>query len=609
VSEKEHKVSELREELEKYLPDYMIPSYFVRLNEILLTTNGKIDRESLPEPELNINANSQYEAPRNEIENQLVTIWGRVLDLDHIGINDDFFELGGHSLKATKLVGRIHKELNVQVPLKQIFNLRNIKRISQYIVSTSEKEYKNIDLATKKDFYEVSSAQKRMYILQEFDKSNTAYNIPIALELVGDIQIGKIDEIFLELIRRHETLRTTFHSEKGDILQKIHDIEAVNFNINKIEMNGIKNENSEEELNKMIEDFVKPFNLEKLPLLRVSVIQVEKNKCILLLDIHHIISDGTSMSVLVKEFCDLYTNKKLDELRIQYKDFSTWQLNSRGSLEFKNQEKYWLKEFSGEIPKLNLTSDYVRAGVKDFKGDSIKFTLDKETTENLNRITKITGSTIYMILLANINILLSKYSGQKDIIVGTPINGRNHSDLENLVGVFVNTLAIRTLVEDEVSFNEYLKNVKEKTLKAYENQDYQFEELVDKVVGKRILNRNPIFDVMFMVQNFEESVIELDNIYIKRLKINNNGNIQNFDITIQAVQRNNEIHFDVSYLTSLYEKEYIARMAQLLQDIIKLTSSNLDTKIGEIELLTTEEKKIYVEEMKNYNLNEFDFNY
>ncbi|MCM3738302.1 amino acid adenylation domain-containing protein [Bacillus cytotoxicus] len=608
VTEKEYSVGELRENLKKYLPDYMIPSYFIKLKEIPLTSNGKVDRRSLPEPEGEINTGSEYEAPRNELENQLVIIWKNVLRLSNIGINDDFFDLGGHSLIATKLVGRIHKELNVQVPLKEIFNLRNIKKLSEYIIEASKGAYKSIALAEEKDYYEVSSAQKRMYILQEFDKNSIAYNIPLALEIVGDFQLERIDEIFLELMKRHETLRTTFHTKNQEILQQIHSIEEIQFHIDKIDISDESEETREGKLQEQIKKFVKLFDLEKLPLFRVSIIQVEKNKYIMLLDIHHIISDGTSMSILMKEFGDLYANKKLEELRIQYKDYSTWQRNSRRTLEFKNQEEYWLKEFSDNIPTLNLPTDYARPEIKNFNGDSVKFILDKEITYNLIDIAKETGSTLYMILLANINILLSKYSGQEDIIVGTPIAGRNHRDLENLVGMFVNTLAIRTIVENELSFKEYLKKVKEKTLRAYENQDYQFEELIDKVGARRSLNRNPIFDIMFVLQNFEESSIKLDNLTFRTYDFNNYENMERFDITIEAFQSDDKIHFKVSYLTDLYEKHTVERIVQLLQDLIKLTSTTyLDKKIGDIELLTNEEKSIYREEINYYNSNEFDF--
>ncbi|PFB31334.1 non-ribosomal peptide synthetase, partial [Bacillus cereus] len=608
VAEKEYSVAKLRESLNKYLPDYMIPSYFIRVKEMPLTSNGKIDRRSLPEPEGEIHTGSQYEAPRDELENQLATIWRNVLKLKNIGINDDFFELGGHSLIATKLVGRIHQELNIQVPLKEIFELRNIKSLSRYIRNSSKRAYQSMGLVGKKDYYAVSSAQKRMYILQEFDKSSIAYNIPIALEIVGDFQIEKIDGIFLDLIERHETLRTTFYSENQEILQRIHNVDELQFNIDKIDISDTSEETRDEKLKGEIKRFIKSFDLEKFPLFRVSIIKLEENKCVMLLDMHHIIADGTSMAILTKEFLTLYANEKLEKLRIQYKDYSTWQQDSKRTLEFKSQEEYWLNEFSGTIPTLNLPTDYSRSEVKSLKGNSIQFILDKEITSSLTKVAKETGSTLYMILLSNINILLSKFSGQEDIVVGTPIAGRNHKDIENVVGMFVNTLAIRTVVKGELTFREYLENVKQKTLKAYENQQYQFEELVDKVGAKRSLNRNPIFDVIFVLQNFEETSMELDGITFRTYDLNNYDNIEKFDMTIETYQSDEELHFKLSYIADLYDKQTIERIAQLLQDLMELTSTiYLDRKICDIELLTNEEKQMYKEEFNYYNSNEFDF--
>ncbi len=611
VAEKEYSAAQLREALKNNLPDYMIPSYFIKLKELPLTSNGKVDRRSFPEPEGEIiNTGTEYEAPRNELERQLVTIWGNVLGLNHIGINDDFFVLGGHSLIATKLVGRIHKELHVQVPLKEIFRFRNIKGLSEYIVAASKEEYQSIGLSEKRDYYEISSAQKRMYILQEFDKDSIAYNIPMALEITGDFELERMYGIFLELMIRHETLRTTFHTKNGEIVQQIHSIEEIQFNIVKTDLSDVEEEIRESQLREKINEFVKPFDLEKLPLFRVSVIQLEKSKYLMLLDLHHIISDGTSMAILTKEFGDLYANKKLEDLRIQYKDYATWQLNCRKTIEYKRQEEYWLKEFSGTIPQLNLpTVEHAGPESNYFNGDSIQFILDKETTHNLMEVAKETGITLYMILLANINILLSKYSGQEDIIVGTPIAGRNHRDLENLVGMFVNTLVIRTMVKDELSFKDYLKMVKEKTLKAYENQDYQFEELVNQVGARRSLNKNPIFDVMFILQNFEESRIKLDNITLKPYNLDVFENTEKFDLTIEAFQSDDEIHLKVSYLTSLYDQQTMERIVQLLQNLIKVTSNNSDKIIGDIELWTKEEKSIYEEKMNYYNTNEYDFSF
>ncbi|MBU3179539.1 hypothetical protein KPL47_25100, partial [Clostridium estertheticum] len=323
--------------------------------------------------------------------------------------------------------------------------------------------------------------------------------------------------------------------------QKVYNAEELNFEIEEIKVC------SEAEVEIKTKDFIKPFDLEKTPLLRVEVISLEEDRHIMLFDMHHIISDGVSMAILTKEFSELYEGKELEELKVQYKDYSAWQLKKKESEEFKSQEEYWLKEFGGEIPVLNLPTDYTRPKVKDFKGGSINFALDKEITEGLRKVARETGSTMYMVLLSNINVLLSKYSGQEDIIVGSPIAGRNHIDLENIIGMFVNTLAIRSTVNSELSFKDYLKSIKDKALKAYENQDYQFEELVDNVNINKDLSRNPLFDVMFVLQNMEEAKIEVEKLTFRPYVSNNN--VEKFDITMNAVEGNEEIYFSLSYAT------------------------------------------------------------
>ncbi|WP_278286427.1 MULTISPECIES: non-ribosomal peptide synthetase [Clostridium] len=583
VGEKEYSVGEFREELKKSMPDYMVPLYFIKLESMPLTLNGKINRKALPEPQGKIDTGAEYEAPRNEIEQKLVQIWEDVLGVQDIGINDDFFELGGHSLKATTLVGRIYKVLNVEVPLREIFSKRNIKVLSEYIDSVSKKEYEAIEKVEEKEYYEASSAQKRMYMLQELDKDSIAYNMPGALEILGDFDIKRMQEVFIKLIERHETLRTSFYSKGDKIVQKITKIHEINFEIEQIEVK------SEEEVEKKFQKFIRPFELDKVPLLRAGIIKLEEKRHVMFFDMHHIVSDGVSMSILTREFSDLYTGKDLGELKVQYKDYSAWQLKKRESEDFKKQEEYWLGEFSGEIPVLNLPTDYKRPKVKEFNGRSINFVLDKETTERLREIAKETGSTMYMMLMANINILLSKYSGQEDIIIGSPIAGRNHVDLENVIGMFVNTLAIRSSVNSEASFKQYLKTVKSKALKAFENQDYQFEELVDKIDVDRDLSRNPLFDIVFVLQNMEEAKMKIKDLTFKPYDINDD--IEKFDMTMMAVEGKEEIYFKLSYATSIYKEETIERMINHFLNIVKVTVRNIEVKLKDIEIVSEEEKR------------------
>jgi len=589
VGEKELTVLELRGYLSQYLPDYMIPSYFIQLEKLPLTSNGKLDRKALPEPTGNISTGAEYEAPRNSTEEKLVAIWSEVLRVEGIGINDNFFELGGHSLKATSLAAKIHKGLNVEIPLKEIFKKPTIKGISEYIKVSEESIYSQIQPIEEKDYYEMSSAQKRMYTLQQFDGDSTSYNMPRVLELEGDLDAARLKEVFNKLIRRHEALRTSFEVIDEKLVQKVH--EEVEFDIEVYEAN--------KDIEGIIKSFIRVFDLSKAPLLRVGLVELEHPKSeanadnkqkhyLLMVDMYHIICDGVSMGILMKEFSRIYAGEELTSLRIQYKDFSEWQNKLFKSEKIKAQEQYWLKQFKGEIPVLNLLTDYQRPIIQSFEGASIQFEIETALTNKLRQIAKATSSTMYMVLLSTLNILLSKYSGQEDIVVGSPIAGRPHADLENIIGMFVNTLAIRNYPKGEKTFREFLREVKENALEAYANQDYQFEELVGKLNITRDFSRNPLFDVMLVLQNTAIDKLEADHLKVNSYKAENR--ISKFDITINAVELKNSIGINIEYCTKLFSNTTIERMYKHLENIMLEITEDIDIKLSEVQLLTEAER-------------------
>lgn len=349
AGENELTISELREHLLKELPEYMVPSYFVQLEKMPLTANGKIDRKALPEPEGNINTGIEYEAPIGEFEEKLALIWQDILGIKKIGRNDNFFMLGGHSLKATSLVARIHKEFNIDMPLKEIFKAPIIAEIARYMKEAKESIYQSIQTAKEMEYYPMSSAQRRLYILNQFEGAGTAYNMPGSLLVEGSIDLELFQKTFQQLINRHETLRTSFHFIEGEPVQKIND--PVGFSV-------VYLESDEEKVGEIVKEFIKPFDLGIAPLLRVYFVKTGKDKHVMMFDMHHIISDGTSMDILVHEFMDMYGGNNPSSLRIQYKDYSVWQKELFAGDKIKKQEEYWLQEFNGEIPVLNMPVDY-----------------------------------------------------------------------------------------------------------------------------------------------------------------------------------------------------------------------------------------------------------
>jgi len=334
----------------------MIPSYFVWLEEMPLTPNGKLDRKALPEPEGRVE--TEYVAPRSRTEEVLAQIWSELLDRKRIGIYDNFFELGGHSLTATVLASRIHKELNVELPLKELFRNPTISGVSDYLLtSAKESVYMAIEPVEEKEYYETSSAQKRMWLLQQFDHASTGYNMPGVLMMDGSLDKSRLEDAFSRLITRHETLRTSFHMIGEELVQSVS--EKVNFEIK-------HSETCEGDIEDVIKEFIRPFELDAAPLLRVGLVKVSENRHFLLFDMHHIISDGVSMTILTQEFMTLYKGDELEEQRIQYKDFSAWQNEFQKSERMNEQENYWLEQFSEEVPVLNLPLDYARPATQAF---------------------------------------------------------------------------------------------------------------------------------------------------------------------------------------------------------------------------------------------------
>ncbi|NEY83022.1 amino acid adenylation domain-containing protein, partial [Bacillus sp. 3H-10] len=580
---------EIRRFLEQALPEYMVPAFFVQLDKLPLTANGKIDRKALPVPDESEIVGVEYEAPRNEVEEKLASIWQDILGVEKIGINDHFFEMGGHSLKATTMMSRIHKELMVELPLRQVFQTPTIKGIGEFIRSTKESKFSAIKKVEEKDYYPLSSAQRRLYILNKIEGSGITYNIPSAIKIKGDLKIHQFEKAFCKLIERHEALRTSFLMVDGEPVQRIE--KEIDFKVSYREADAAHH------VDEMINEFIRPFDLEKAPLLRVEMIKTKKDEHIMVLDMHHIISDGVSMGIFTRELAELYEGKELSPLNLQYKDYSAWQRELSTKEEMKRQEAYWLNLFKDEVPMLNMPTDYKRPPIQSTEGDLVQFEIDSDLSANLKKMAKEHGVTLYMLLLAGYTALLSKYTGQEDIVVGSPIAGRPHDDLKDVIGMFVNTLAMRNYPKGDKSFCDYLTEVKETALKAYENQDYPFDELVEKLDLERDTSRSALFDTMFVLQNLDTS-----NENMKGLKFEtyeNKVNIAKFDLTLSAIESNNSIKFGLEYCTKLFKRETIERISGHFVNLLKETVSNPEIKLDQIELLSGEEKHLLLNEFNN----------
>ncbi|WP_426982596.1 amino acid adenylation domain-containing protein [Bacillus cabrialesii] len=587
--------NEVRAQLERLLPGYMIPAHMIEMEQWPVTPSGKLDRNALPAPGGAADAET-YTAPRNVTEMKLALLWEDVLKNGPVGIHDNFFDRGGHSLKATALVSRISKEFDVQVPLKDVFAHPTVEGLASVIHEGTDSPYEAMKPAEQRETYPVSSAQKRIYVLQQLEDGETGYNMPAVLELEGKLDPERLDRAFKELIKRHESLRTSFEQDEGgEPVQRIHD--KVPFAL----QTAVLGEQTEQEA---AAAFIKPFDLSRAPLFRAQIVKVSDERHLLLVDMHHIISDGVSVNMLIREFGELYNNRTLQALHIQYKDYAVWQEGYKKGDAYQTQETYWLKQLEGELPVLDLPADHTRPPVRSFAGDKVSFTLDQEAASGLHKLARENGSTLYMVLLAAYTALLSRLSGQEDIIVGSPIAGRPHKDLEPILGMFVNTLALRTRPEGGKPFVQYLQEVRETALEAYEHQDYPFEELVDKLGVTRDMSRNPLFDTMLVVQNNDYEPLHLHDLKMKPAEVSHL--VSKFDLTLQASEGDGNIHFLFEYSTALFEKTTIERWASHLTNVLRIIGKNPEVTLNRIDILTQEERNQLLNEFNTGKANQYE---
>ncbi len=602
-------VAGLNEFLSNGLPDYMIPTYFTPLAAFPLTPNGKIDRRALPEPEAV--STDVYVAPRDEVEEKLVSIWRDVLNMENgetlVGIDDNFFQLGGHSLRATVMASRVHKELAVKVPLGEIFKHPTIRGLSGFIKGAEGERYEKIEPAEIKPYYPMSSAQRRLYILQEMEPGTIGYNMPQRMHLDGDLDKDCLERSFKELVARHEGLRTSFLMKDETPVQRVHD--RVPFEIEYFEI-GADGAKSWEGI---YAGFVRPFDLSQAPLLRVGLIESGDENPLLLLDMHHIITDGTSQAILTGEFNALYNGEKLPPLRLQYKDFSEWQ-NSPGQKErLARQGTYWKEVFSGDVPVLNLPYDFPRPLMQRFEGGTIGFRLGAAETGKLRELARVEGGTLFMCLLSIFNILLARLSGQEDIVVGTPIAARRHADLENVIGMMVNTLALRAYPAAEKKTRDFVQEVKQFTLEAFENQEYPFEDLVEGVSIQWDTGRNPLFDAMFDLQNQaqwtqskgRDSETAEESEAADTVGYTFEEGISRFDIHLTGVESGNGLYFALRYCSKLFKRETMASFAGYFKRLVLEAASEAgEGRICDLDMLEADEKEQLV---RTFNTTDVEF--
>jgi amino acid adenylation domain-containing protein len=592
-------VSELQGVLKEHLPEYMMPTAIVPLNELPLTANGKVDRRSLPAPDLTqVQPHATFIAPSTPTEEMLAGIWAEILGLEKVGIHDNFFELGGHSLLATQVISRLQKVFQVELPLRQLFESPTVAGLAKDIETATKTELRleapPIKHISRSGELPLSFAQQRLWFLYQLEPDKPFYNIPAAVRLKGQLDVAALEQSINEILRRHEVLRTSFKTVEGQPVQVISP--SILLSLPVIDLSELPEAYRETEIKQLqIAEAQQPFTLDTSPLLRVKLLRLGEEEHVALFTMHHIASDGWSMGMLMREVAALYQAfcngqlSPLPELPIQYADFAAWQRQWLQGEVLESQLSYWRQQLDGAPAVLELPTDYTRPAVQTFRGATSSFQLSQELSVALQSLSQQEESTLFMTLLAAFKTLLFRYTGSEDIVVGSPIANRNRAEIEGLIGFFVNTLVLRTDTSDNSTFRELLRRVREVTLGAYAHQDLPFEQLVEELQPQRDLSHAPLFQVMFVLQNAPMSELELPGLTLSSLE-SNSGSAK-FDLTLYLEETASGLRGTWEYNTDLFEAATIERMTAHLQTILEGIVANPEQHLSDLPLLTEAERQ------------------
>jgi amino acid adenylation domain-containing protein len=576
----------IREYLAARLPGYMIPTGYVILEQMPLNRSGKLDRNALPEPGTADLINSdQIIYPRNESEKTLVKIWAAILGegVRTVSVTDDFFQRGGHSLKAMELASRLHEELDIEFPLEEIFKNPTLEAQARILERRESGSTPRLEAVEQKEYYEQTSAQKRMYAMHRRDPESTAYNISGKMELIGDVDIQRFRNTLAGLVARHEALRTSYEEVNGIPVQRIHEQAEL-----KIQIHDIASLPGEQRDKKTLENaFRKPFDITSPPLMRVGLIKEEEKKYTLILSMHHIVADGTTVEIILKEFVALYAGEELPKPRFQYKDYGISQ--QRRIKERQKLWKYWRQQYRDEIPEQALPADNPRPLQHRYEGAQITIEIDEQYRRALKKITLEKGYTLFQVHSAVAAIYIAKQTGSEDVVLGTPVAGRTAPGTENIVGLFVNTLALRTRPEGQKNFCQFLEEVKHNTQRALENQDYPFEELVENISPDHEPGRNPIFDVLVQHENRESMEIEIPR--LKFIPLPEETTTSKFDQTLKLVESGRKLFLTIEYSTNLFKTETIERCIGYYKKILAALIDKPERRIAQQEIIEPREKR------------------
>ncbi|MCB2311581.1 condensation domain-containing protein [Clostridium tagluense] len=542
---------------------------------------------------------NNHEGPITEDEDtsnltkRMIQLWKEYFGIDEISINDNFYDLGGDSLRAMSLIGKVNKTFNTKITISSFLMKPTIKDLVMSLSEVNTEEFKLIRKIEDRYYYPLSPSQRRIYILSQLGNLGTSYNIPFALKIYGKLDKEKVESAFQKLIARHEALRTEFKIMDDQPVQiiKEHAEYEIEYYRSKLE-----------EVNNIVNKFIRCFDIKKAPLIRVGLIDIDDSQCIFLFDIHHIVGDSISISILLSDFVKLYAGKKLAPNKYEYKDYAVWKTSDINLQRLESQRMFWINELVNSKPAINLQYDYSKKDEVTFIGDCLRFELPEHITKQLRAISKTYSATMFIVIFTMYNIVLSKLSGDEDLTIGVITSGRVHPDIENIVGVFINMLALRNYPQKNKSFGEFITDVRDRTLQAFDNQEYEFDSLVEELNIKRDGSNNPLFNAVFDWQNVEYGTMVIEGYKTENYEFKHK--VAQFDIHFTGSEVSDKICFEIEYNTDLFKLETIERMRDYFKEIIEIILLNNNITLGDIHL------KYSLQEAKSsVNLESFEFGY
>jgi amino acid adenylation domain-containing protein len=569
---------ELADSLAAKLPRHMLPELWVRLPAIPLTMNGKPDRRALPgvAEAAAMMEREAFEAPRGAIENELAQLWAKVLSVSSIGRHERFFEIGGHSLRAAKLGSLLYEQFSVDIPLEQLVEHSSLAEMAELIDWAQQKAHiQPIARAPQALAYRASPAQRRVYAVEKSRQAGLLYVLPFALWVEGELaQADRFEAALCKLIERHEPLRTSFGWHNGDLVQII--AEHAPFHLNRMSL-------PIEQLSEIADNLSHTFIVEQAPLLRADWIDWSDGRTMLYIQLHHLIADGMSLGLLVRDLNALLMDDPLEPLRLQYKDYSEWLLT--GSAEQGGQaaqaEAHWLRRFEGFSSRSDLPIDYTRPAMRQFAGDTIAIQWNQDLVADMQSLAIKCDATVHLTLLAAYYVLLAQTTGENDWTVGSLHSGRSHPDAAEMVGMFVHTLAHRQIVPQDMPFNKFVGQVKRNVMDDYTFSDYPFETLVRKL-GIRDTSRNPLFDTMFVLQNLEIPLLTSGELALTPFRLEER--LTRFDLVLQAWDNNDGMLLWITYATALFHRDTVERLASDYRLLLEQLAEDPSARIGDLRL-------------------------